>query len=226
LAKEKEVLGFFVSGHPLDEVRPVIEAMKVADTIKMKSIPDDGMARTIGLISHIQTKMDRKGKLMAFLTVEDFLGSYEVLVFSSSFAELREMIQTDAILAFEGKISQPADEGDPKMILSKALSLEDALTEWPRNLHMSLPEEFDQADLQPMQDELSCHPGQREVFFHVNSPEGRVSIRARGLRIQPGPWLRDFLADHDGRVSFKLEAGLDGQMAPTRPKWQKAAADG
>ncbi len=225
LAHEKEVLGFFVSGHPLDEVRPVIEAMKVVDTIKMKSIPDDGMARSIGLISHIQTKMDRKGKLMAFLTVEDFLGSYEVLVFSSSYAELRELIQTDAILAFEGKISQPADEGDPKMILSKAITLEEALTEWPRSLHMSLPEDFDQAELAPMQEELSRHGGQREVLFHVNSPEGKVTIRARGLRIQPGPWLRDFLAEHDGRVKFKLEAGLDGQMAPATPKWRRAGAE-
>lgn len=216
LGHEKEVLGFFVSGHPLDEVRAVIEAMNLSDAIKLKSVPDEDQARSIGLISHIQTKMDRKGRPMAFLTVEDFLGSYEILVFSSLFEELRDKLQTDAILAFEGKVSHSSDESDPKMLLDKAHTLEEALEEWPRVLHLHLPDDFVQEDMDPVQDELARHVGAREVYFHVPSEDGVVCIRARGLRIQPGPWLRDFLSDHSGRLRFKLEAGVNGQMAARR----------
>jgi DNA polymerase-3 subunit alpha len=201
----------------------VIDALNVSDAAKLRNMSDESQARSMGLISHIQTKPDRKGKTMAFLTVEDFLGSYEILVFSSIYETLREKLQTDAILAFEGKVSQPADEGDPKMLLEKALTLEEALEAWPRAIHLHLSEDCGQDALQPVQDELARHTGSREVYFHLPSEKGEVTIRARGLRFQPGPWLRDFVVDNEALMRCRLELSA---IAPAAKGWRRKPSEG
>ena len=204
LANEKEVLGFFVSGHPLDAFRDTILALPVLNAESLKDVSDRADVRSVGIITAITEKTDSKGRTMAFLTVEDYLGSYEVIAFSSVYMEYRTLLVCDSILGFEGK-SNVKEAGEVKVLLDRAYSLDDALGSWPKQVHMHLGPGCDGEKLSEIEEHLREHPGAREVLFHVVGKGGKpVIVKARGLSIETGPWLIDFLRDHAGELSCRF----------------------
>ncbi|MDP6419574.1 MAG: DNA polymerase III subunit alpha [Candidatus Krumholzibacteria bacterium] len=204
LAREKEVLGFFVSGHPLDRVRRLVESLPVSDADRLSRVADGSIVRTLGLITGVSRKTDSKGRTMAFLSVEDFMGSYEVIVFSSAYQKLSEKLSEDRILAFEGK-ANVKEEGEVKLLLDEALDLEEALEKWPRQVHFYLGEDFQPEWLPELEEELRQHEGSRELVFHLPGQEGQdLQVRARGLSIRTGEWMGDFLEKHSERLSCRF----------------------
>jgi len=208
LAKEKEVLGFFVSGHPLDRLRPTILALPVANAESLKDTADRTQVRTIGIITSVKRKIDSKERTMAFLTVEDFLGSYETVVFGTVYEQYGGMLVEDAILGFEGK-SNVNEGGEAKMLLDRAFQVDAALSIWPGKMHIHFSADFDPtwvADLERELREHSPESGGSEVLFHLVGEGGNpVVIRARGLRVEPGPWLQEFLAANKDRFRCRFE---------------------
>ena len=102
LANEKIVLGFYVSGHPLMKYEKEINAfanVHLGDVEGMKS----GTVRAGGIISSIKKKIDKKGNTMAFLTIEDFTGKAECIVFSSLYKKKVELLNDESMVLIEGK---------------------------------------------------------------------------------------------------------------------------
>jgi DNA polymerase-3 subunit alpha len=204
LAREKEMLGFFVSGHPLDDLRETVLALPVANAASLKELPDRSEARTVGIITALKRKIDSKDRTMAFLTVEDYLGSYEVIAFSSVYGDCQARLQVDAIVALEGRTNL-MESGEAKLLLDRVFTLEEALAAWPRDVHLHLAPGFRPRWLADLERELRAHPGSREVFFHLPDAEGKpVVLRARGLKVETGAWLADFLRAHRERLSCRL----------------------
>ena len=205
LAREKEVLGFFVSGHPLDRLRPTILALPVQNAESLKECVDRTQARTLGIITAVKRKVDSKDRTMAFLTVEDYLGSYEVVVFGSIYEQFGGLLAEDAILGFEGK-SSVSEGGEAKLLLDRPYSVDEALAAWLGKMHIHFAAGFDPAWVAELEQELRQHPGSSEVRFHLVGAGGNpVVIRAKGLRVEPGPWLRDFLAANKERFRCRFE---------------------
>ena len=141
---------------------------------------------------------------MAFLTVEDYLGSYEVIAFSSVYGGCQHLLVTDAVLGFEGK-SNVTQSGEVKLLLDKAFSLDEALRDWPRQVHLHLGRGFSPERLAGLEAALREHPGGQEVVFHlVGEHDEPVVVRARGLKVETGPWLRDFLRAHRDELTCRL----------------------
>ena len=204
LAREKEMLGFFVSGHPLDDLRETVLALPVANAASLKELPDRTEARTVGIVTALKRKIDSKDRTMAFLTVEDYLGSYEVIAFSSVFGDCQARLQVDAIIALEGRTNL-MESGEAKLLLDRVLTLDEALAAWPRDVHLHLAPGFRQEWLADLERELRAHPGSQEVFFHLPDADGKpVVLRARGLAVETGAWLADFLRAHRERLSCRL----------------------
>ncbi len=214
LAKEKEVLGFFVSGHPLDALRPTILALPLQNAESLKDCPDRGEVRTLGIITALKQKIDSKERTMAFLTVEDYLGSYEVVVFGSVYEACGAQLAVDAILGFEGKTNL-MESGEAKLLLDRAYTVDEALAAWPGRMHLHVAGAFEPSWLIELEHELRAHPGTHEVFFHLTGRAGEpVVIKSRGLRIEPGPWLREFLRDNRERFRCRFE----GRPFPPDPR--------
>ncbi|MCI8668011.1 MAG: DNA polymerase III subunit alpha [Lachnospiraceae bacterium] len=117
LAFEKEVLGIYVSGHPLEEYeekwRKNITALTrdfVPDEEGKTVVADNETVIIGGMITNITIKPTKNGKTMAFLTVEDLVGTIEVIVFPNIFDRQRYMIQNDAKVFIRGKVSLGDDE--------------------------------------------------------------------------------------------------------------------
>jgi DNA polymerase III subunit alpha len=104
LAYEKESLGFYISGHPLDRYARELAALTNTDTEKIKDLPVKSAVRVGGVVAAVQVKPTKKGTRMAFLTLEDMKGLVEVLVFSDLFETCQELLESDRPLLVSGEI--------------------------------------------------------------------------------------------------------------------------
>jgi DNA polymerase-3 subunit alpha len=122
LAWEKELLGLYISGHPLEKHREKIE--KSGSSIKkLNEETRDGMATILaGIIEEHKLVITKKNEHMAFLRVADFTGSIEVVVFPRTFTEVKEFLVVDKMVAIKGKFSRRNDS--PSVIAEKIKGLE------------------------------------------------------------------------------------------------------
>ena len=149
LAMEKEMLGVYITGHPLDDVEEKIKEITDMDTERLaayaasieenadmeseagedESVAEDfgvkdGAAYTMaGLISGKKTMVTKKGTMMAFMTLEDLYGTIEVVVFPRTFELDRQFIENDNVIVVRGKLDMKDDT--PKLLAEKIILLED-----------------------------------------------------------------------------------------------------
>ena len=132
LAFEKEVLGIYLSGHPLEGYRGIMDKMISAKTTDFQpdeesEIPKvyDGQKVIIGgMITERTIKYTRNNKVMAFLTVEDLVGTVEVVVFPRDYEKWQTLITDDARVFIQGRVNAE-DDRPSKLILEKVHSFED-----------------------------------------------------------------------------------------------------
>lgn len=104
LTWEKELLGLYVSGHPLERFKEKFE--KNDQTIKsIKDLPENTPVLVAGLVEELKVINTKNGDQMAFMTVADFTSSVEVVVFPRTYAEARHTLAPEACLAIKGKVS-------------------------------------------------------------------------------------------------------------------------
>lgn len=128
LGYEKEILGVYVSGHPLDEytgmvnkyITNVSSDFEVDDELGETKARDGAIATIGGLITEKTIKTTKKGQLMAFLTVEDVVGTVEVVVFPNSFTANRVVIDHAEKVFVTGKVQANVDE-NAKLICDKVV---------------------------------------------------------------------------------------------------------
>jgi DNA polymerase-3 subunit alpha len=117
LAWEKELLGLYISGHPLDKFRDVISKRDM-DIKKAKETLKDGAEVTLAcIIEEIKPINTKKGDLMAFIKVADFSGSLETIVFPRTLVEFKSAFAPDKCLAIKGKMSER--NGQKSMIIER-----------------------------------------------------------------------------------------------------------
>ena len=134
LRMEKESLGLYVSGHPLDSVKEVLAKETTATTLDFvideeteKTEAVDGRNYRIGgLIDEVNLKVTRKGDNMAFLRIEDLFGTVEVVVFPNVFLRCREKLEANKAVIIEGNAS--VSERDSKLIASDIMTMDEVVS--------------------------------------------------------------------------------------------------
>ncbi len=116
LAWEKELLGLYISGHPLDRYREIM-AKRDMDIKKVKEMKDGANATIACIIEEVKPITTKKGDAMAFLRLADFSGSLEAVVFPRTLAENRSAFVADRCLAIVGKVSER--NGEKSMIVER-----------------------------------------------------------------------------------------------------------
>ncbi len=123
LAHEKDVLGFYVSGHPLDAYEKVMEKLTPIYELLEGGEKYDGKKAWIGgTITHMRRLLTRKGDQMAFVTMEDFGGELECVVFPKVWEESSNLLAEDAAFVVEGRVQ--ATEQQVKLIVNRLLPME------------------------------------------------------------------------------------------------------
>ena len=132
LAFEKEVLGIYLSGHPLEGYRSIMDKMISAKTTDFQPDEESGRPKVYdgqkviigGMITERTIKYTRNNKVMAFLTVEDLVGTVEVVVFPRDYEKWQTLITDDARVFIQGRVNAE-DDRPSKLILEKVHSFED-----------------------------------------------------------------------------------------------------
>ncbi len=123
---EKETLGFYVSGHPLDEYREQLDELNYTLSSELEEIKDGSYAIFIGKVEEIQKKISKKGHQFGILNLMDFHGNIEIMLFSDKLEQLEEMNKEEPI-AFKGKVTH-TDFG-ARIGVSKIMTLKDSRKE-------------------------------------------------------------------------------------------------
>ena len=133
LSGEKEILGIYVSGHPLDDYRELLE--KRTDAVTLDFFMDEETGKTGvmdnreyslgGIIDGVNMKITKNNENMAFVTLLDTLGTLEVIVFPKTFEKYRRLIFAGSKVLIKGRAQVSEDEG--KLIASDIISLDEAL---------------------------------------------------------------------------------------------------
>jgi DNA polymerase-3 subunit alpha len=129
LAMEKELLGLYVSGHPLAEYEEAIASITETSITDLADYKDGSTVIIGGVITAEKRINTKSGEPMAFVTVEDLTGSLEVVVFPKVFQKKRTIIEPDKVVAVRGNINAE-EEGQPKILATDLALLEEAAEQW------------------------------------------------------------------------------------------------
>jgi DNA polymerase-3 subunit alpha len=127
LAWEKELLGLYISGHPLDKYKNVLEKQKITikrikeDTENVKSIVDNGQPIG-GIIEEAREIMTKNNEPMAFVKIADLTGSIDAVIFPKTYAQIKSSVAVDRCIALIGKVSER--NGEISLIIDKMKVLE------------------------------------------------------------------------------------------------------
>ena len=148
LAHEKELLGFYVTGHPLTPFAPILEKYCLATTAKLSELPNRSLTRIGGLITAVQQGMSKKsGKPYAMVTLEDLEGTVQILCMNENYDKYRELFWRNKAILVVGEVNTGEDR--PKIFPQEIMPLDDAPRKYTKQVHLRLnaahlkPEDMD-----------------------------------------------------------------------------------
>ncbi len=192
LAHEKELLGFYVTGHPLTPFASILEKYSLANTTTLAQVPARTLTRIGGMVAAVQNGVSkRSGKPYAMVTVEDLEGSVQVLCFNENFDKFRELLAINKPVFVIGEVNN--DEDKPKMFPQEIMPLEDAPKRFTKQVHLRLQTAHVKAEnLESVRTLTVAHAGKCPLFLCFMRPTGeRVFVEtsdrfwvAPGLKLQ------------------------------------------
>ena len=171
LAFEKDVLGIYLSGHPLEKYRNIMEKMISAKTTDFQPDEESGIPKVYdgqkviigGMITEKTIKYTRNNKVMAFLTVEDLLGTVEIVVFPRDYEKWQSMLNEDARVFVQGRVNAE-DDKPSKLILEKVRAFEDM----PQELWIQFKDKAEYAEKeQELLETLKGYAGVSAVVIYL-----------------------------------------------------------
>jgi DNA polymerase-3 subunit alpha len=207
LQKEKEALGFFLTGHPLDRYRDLITMIRTTSSRDLKELPGGERALIGGLVTAVKMTTDRNQRPMAFVTIEDPEGQAEVVMFSDVLEKSRRFVAENAVVLVEGRVSR-RNGGDGKVLVNSVIPVgDDALPAW-REVHVTIDlDHMGEERVDELKRTLLGHTGDARVFFHVHENGRRAYvIRARSQGVRVDPALLSGLAASVGASNVRLVA--------------------
>jgi DNA polymerase-3 subunit alpha len=164
LGYERELLGFYVSGHPLSEVADVIQKFGLATTAQLADLAERTPTRVGGLMAEVEQRVSKQTqKPWAIVKLEDLQGMVEVLVYPDTFDKYRQHIAKGKVVFVNGTVKQ---EDKPKLTANEILPLEVAQAELTKEVHVRLATATaDPKKLERVSEILAAHPGKVPVLF-------------------------------------------------------------
>ncbi len=193
LKHEKDVLGFYISAHPLDEHADQLARFSNVAVADIRRLPADTPVIVAGMISRLRPTRTKKGDAMAMLTLEDKTGSIEAVAFPRTFAVCSALLQQDAIVYLEGKVDRRREE--PNIIIDAVTSMAEAEAMYTRAVKITMHDPSPagagtvfQSRLTDLKEVLR-QAGQRqaprraEVICELHQAGKVVTLRLNGLRV-------------------------------------------
>lgn len=180
LASEKEMLGFYITKHPLARFEKIIRTYSTCSTSDLRSRKDGDEILIGGIISKVKfTVTKRTGEKMAIVGLEDLDGSVESLVFPATFAKAAPLIKQDAVIFMKGRLSLREEE--PKIIVNEVSALESVKMKYTKAISIDLMiAGLEVNSLEKLKKVLSRYPGPVPALLKLTKPDGSRSVVTMG----------------------------------------------
>ena len=207
LGFEKDVLGIYLSGHPLEKYRNIMEKMISARTIDFQPDDETGIPKVYdgqkviigGMITEKTIKYTRNNKVVAFLTVEDLMGTVEIVVFPRDYEKWQTLINEDARVFIQGRVNAE-DDKPSKLILEKVRAFDDI----PREIWIQFKDREDYAQKeQELLNYLRGSVGTSAVVIYLKDVKAIKRLPA-GYHVQISDFLLEELKKKYGDSNVKV----------------------
>ena len=174
LAHEKELLGFYVTGHPLTPFAEILKKYTLATTATLAQLPNRTLTRIGGLIAVVQNSVSKKnGKPYSMVTLEDLEGSVQLLCMNENYDKYRELLILNKVILVIGEINSGDEK--PKIFPQEIIPLEDAPRRFTKQVHLRLhTAHFKPEQLEAVRQLGANHPGKCPLFLCFMRPTGEV----------------------------------------------------
>ncbi len=215
LQLEKEMLGVYLSGHPLEEYKKLIENNISINSGELdrdeeanKNLRDGTKVIMAGIITHVKKMLTKKNTQMAFVQAEDFYGEFELVVFPKIFDKYHDIIKEDNIIGISGSLNFKEDEAT-KILVDKLSSINNireiaGLKEKPpvkiKIVKEKLADDIDGAK-RDIYDMISRFKGDRPVLIYL--PDGKIIKTDANLCVNEDELLKLELQDYLGEANVK-----------------------
>jgi DNA polymerase-3 subunit alpha len=205
LSREKSVLGFYVSGHPLLKYRDEIEGLATAKLDEAQIVKPNSLVRVCGIISDIKKKIDKRGKTMAFVTIEDFTGKADCIVFADAFQKYIAILQVGSIVMMAGK--NDGNEEAIKVIVNEIIGIEEVRKKFSKgviiNLNLDTTSEKDAFELVKL---IERHKGSCQCLLNLSGSglSNNSIYLTRKYTVDPSRQFTDAVKQLLGQYAVRL----------------------
>ena len=182
LTMEKECIGFYISGHPLNEYAKEVEKWSTANALEIMQYASgdeeapahifDGAEISIcGIVTDVKSKLTRSNQMMGFVTIEDLTGKIEMLVFPKIYAQYKPYLVEDAVIKIDGKLSFREDE-EPKILCNSVIPINE-MRENDKKVYLKfeLGKDYLLERLKPV---FAENKGNSPVYIHIEETKKTV----------------------------------------------------
>lgn len=225
LAFEKEMLGIYVSGHPLAEYQQLLSSLRYftigdlqfekPEDMRLAGVREGMELSVCGIVEHINAKTTKRGDQMAFLQISDQFGSLEVVVFAGVYGELKYLLKEETAVYITGRldIQEDAQGGLQSKIVASNIALLDSMQmlkekkEQQAKLYIKL-EIGKEYLLERIKAVAANHPGDCKLYMYF---EDKQQTLVANTLIEPSEKLMEELIDLLGEACVKLKAGKESE---------------
>ncbi|HKK47662.1 MAG TPA: OB-fold nucleic acid binding domain-containing protein, partial [Alkalispirochaeta sp.] len=183
LEYERELLGFYFSGHPLDDYSQEWRERTTVNLARLEHAPTGEPVQVVGLLRALRTVITKKGDRMAIGHIEDYRGELELVAFPESYARNQDVLLVNTVVGCVGKLERRNDS--VQMVLDEVRPLEELDERDASAVHIRLREDgMDEEALYGFRGELNEFPGRSDVYIHLgrNGHEAVVRVSSQ-LRV-------------------------------------------
>ncbi|WP_163339593.1 DNA polymerase III subunit alpha [Desulfopila sp. IMCC35008] len=219
LAREKETVGFYITGHPLDDALVEIKTITDSDIHNLENWGNEQPVRIGGLIRNCKRLKSKRGDPMAFITVEDIMETVEVIVFPDTYSRCEQILDSPDPVIIQGTVQQ--DERGPKIIADSIDYLPEAREKYTEKVIIRLDaDKVNRQQIEQVKKKLYQFHGSCPILLTLHFPgQGEVDIEViRDLTIKPCRELSDQLEEalHYNPLIFKKKTIT---LTPRKKRW-------
>jgi DNA polymerase-3 subunit alpha len=207
LNREKEVVGIFISGHPLDDYKVEIASF-CTGTVAMLNDPSAFLGRDIliaAIITGAEHRITKRGDAFGSLVIEDYQDAYKLNLFNESYLKFKHFMEPGTFIAIKGRIEVPRFRQYPEFVVHHIELLQELRDKRAKMLKLRFSaKQLDQLVIEQLHTLFEANPGTCQLHFTVFDPlDGiEVSLPSRSIKVQPSGQLFKELAKLD--IQFKL----------------------
>ncbi|MBU2630224.1 MAG: DNA polymerase III subunit alpha [Proteobacteria bacterium] len=216
LSFEKESLGFYITGHPLDKYKDLIQKYATVNSVNIQDIADGKMIRMGGTVKPLKIHKTKKGDMMAFCAIEDQSGSVEVVVFPELYAKNHLLLSNEDIVILEAEVQKK--ENIVKLIADRIVPIGKASSEWTNGVLINVDaKKYSFETLEKLKAVIENYPGDCTTCLKIDigdTPPVLVKLSDEFMTVSDPYFFKE--------VELMIgEGSIETRCAPIKEKQKK-----